>query len=307
MPTPKQIARVREEKFSDEEMATDGVVVRHIIAEETIVELSPIVSQESKQFKKSISITALVLALTEKDKDKLLYLTDWSLVNYDVSRGIERSRMVASAVESWKVRHFLPDSSFRFDINDKAIDKALSDIIQKRIRTYNQQERKRLSVILTEGNRNLWSSERIAAEIKRGAGLNAVQQKALFNRQKSLAAEGLSKAAILKQTDEYIETAKVYREEVTAKWESESVVNAGILILGYQLFKDKETEGEPSKQWISILDQVTGNADRALHGQVVLLSENFVDPTLTYPPTMRPPLRGNCRCSVDLIINPRLV
>ena len=299
--TKKRIDNTRESVFEGSD-ASDVVVATHLVSEDTIKDLGPAVSEEMDSFKAGLILLLLSTAISNKDKNALIELTDWALISYENTRAINRTALVNSAKESWIHRKYLPNSSFVFDQNSAKIDRSLARITRDRIAAYNRQEKKRLSVIMAEGKKQGWNSSKLALEIKRGAGLNSVQQKALYNIENGMRAKEMAPSAIKKKTDAYISKARAYRKDLSARWDAESAVNEGQLQLWNQVAEEEDLKGEPEKGWFAILDNVTGKADRAMDGQWVPLKDKFIDPTLTYAPVNRPPLRGNCRCGMDFRI-----
>jgi len=301
VPSKSSIDTVRDSTFGGNPEATDSIISRHIIAVETEKELVEIVEAEHSRYKSYLTIPLLLLAIRSGKKD-LIATTDWSKIDYDASRVLEREAMVRSAVETASLTKFIADSGFNLNINDKKFDSSLSKLMQTRIKSYNHQETKRISTIMSEAKRRQWTDERIALEIKRGAGLNSIQQKSILNMQRKMAEDGIPVYKIAENIDSYIESAKKYRAELTAKWESQSIVNEATLLVGALYLASTFGSEKVGKEWSAILDMKTGSSDRAMNGQIVGLNELFVDPLLTYSPLMRPPLRGNCRCTIELVL-----
>lgn len=293
--------RILKEVFNNSEEASEDLIARYALTDLSVDVLSDVNESDFTTFKKSITIAALALALSEKDRKSVVAEADWALVDYGDYRNVLRKTAVKSAVDSWKYRDYLLGEDFTFNPNDKAIDRTVSNIASAKIKAYNSQEQKRISIVVREGRKHAWTPERTAAEIKRGAGLNSVQQKTLFNVQTGLVKEGFSKQQIGAKTSEYIDKAKSYRADMTARWDSVSAVNEGHSILWAQLVGVGLISENSRKEWVAILDQRTGESDAAMHGQVVKITDNFRDPLMVYPPLMRPPLRSNCRCDMRLV------
>jgi len=298
--TDSKIESIKETVFEGEEVS-DGVAVRQGVAIDGQKDLSVATEEEINDYTKLIALALLITALETGDRKEVEAVMDWSLISYNLTRSVVRDTMVNSATESWIHRHYLLDSEFLFNQNAKALDTLISQIVNRRIITYNGQERKRLSVILRESKKQGWSLSKVASEIRIGSGLNSRQQKALFNLQNGMIEKGLTAAEIKKASNQYIKNAIDYRIQLTAQYEATTAVNEGHLQLWDQLVKDKQISSESEKEWQAILDKKTGVPDKALNGQRVKLSEKFIDPTLTHPPIARPPLRGNCRCDLELI------
>lgn len=300
MVTENRIEREKSTTFEGRN-ASDSTVVRHILHDDTAKDLKPEVAKEINSYKRAISVKELSETIDSGDRGEVSNLINWNNIGYDGTRTINRAGLVAAGLAGWKFRDYLPEANFIFNQNSPQIDRALAKISRDRISAYNRQERKRLNLIISEGKRLGWSSNRIADEFKLSAGINSVQQRALYNLQKGLLAENVSPGAIKKQSSEYIARARNYRNTVTAEWLAASVVNEGQLQLWDQLEREEFVSSDTfGKEWEAILDDVTGTPDRAMNGQIVRLDQNFVDPTLTHAPLPRPPLRSNCRCGIKL-------
>lgn len=299
MITDKRIQDVKENVFEDETIP-DDVTALNIISSDGAAELKPETEKEMSAFRKTLVLAAIAAAIQKKDRKEILTLTDWALIGYDQSRTVNRARMVEAAAESWRLRDLLKDKTFTFNPNAKSVDTAINDIIAERIFAFNKQESKRLSVILREAKKQNWTVNKIAEQIKTNAGLNSQQQQTLYNLQNKLFKDGLTQTQIDKKSSEYRKRALNYRAELTARYEAASAVNEGQLQLWKQLVDEEIIEDDSEKEWYAILDNVTGTPDRAMNGQRVKINEKFIDPTLTHAPIMRPPLRGNCRCTIHL-------
>jgi len=296
----KRLQHIKENVFEDETIP-DDVTMLHAVSEDAEAELKPETEKEMSTFKKGLIVAAIAAAIRKKDRKEILSLSDWALISYDQTRAIDRAKMVEAASESWRLRTSLKEKTFTFNPNAKGVDTALNKIIAERVLAYNKQESKRLSVILREAKKQSWGPNRIAEQIKAGAGLNSRQQQTLYNLQARLSKEGLTKSQIEKKTSEYQKKALSYRATLTARYEAASAVNEGQAQLWNQLVDDSIILDTSEKEWWAILDNLTGTPDRAMNGQRVPINDKFVDPTLTHAPLMRPPLRGNCRCTMRLI------
>ncbi len=301
MISDKRIDQIKTDVYGSDDIP-DDIAARYAVYIDSGKALKSSTEEEFGAFQKGLVLALLLTAIEKKDRTELKSLLDWSLINYDKSRDFTRKGLVNSALESWERRDYLKGSGFVFNPNSKKIDTALSKITRQRISTFNTQEHKRISVIMREARKQSWTDDMVAREIKRGAGLNSVQQKALYNLQRGMmTTEGMTKELFRKRSDEYIQKALNYRATLTAKWEAATVMNTGHALLWDQLVDEKLISEESEKEWVAILDHVTGVPDKAMHRQKVPISAKFVDPTLTYAPIDRPPLRGNCRCDMRLI------
>lgn len=295
-----RILQIKQDIFKDASVSDESAALEGV-REDLTSSLRPDIFKEITTYKRGLIISSIADAIADDDRAELLKLTNWSHVNYDLSRATNRYGLVSASMNSWDNRTYLDASTFKFDQNSKNIDKFITALILQRILAFNIQEKKRISEIFRQGKSLLWSPNQIADQIKLTAGLNSVQQRTLFNIQKGLRAEGISAGVIAKRTDAYIAKAITYRTVLTSEWEASSSVNEGQLQLWNQLYEEDLLRDETRKEWLAILDNLTGTADRAMSGQIVPLNANFVDPTLTYAPLPRPPLRGNCRCTIQLI------
>lgn len=189
------------------------------------------------------------------------------------------------------------------DAGRPAIQSWLSANAARLVKDIDDQQRKALRAVITDGVMQGRHPRQLAKDVKAVIGLNQQQAGAVNKLRATLLAKGKSPAQVDAAVSRYADRLLSQRARTIAHTESMSAVNQGRMALWEQLVADGGLATTDEHEWLTGADEMVCPWCKQLHGTVLPIGNEFSATVKgrTIKATM-PPLHPQCRCTTALVL-----